>query len=43
MAYQEICPEGAIFIESANQEWHEKATGTYFMIKSTSVNPHTHD
>ena len=20
MAYQEICPEGAIFIESANQE-----------------------
>ena len=43
MACQEICPEGAILIESANQEWHEKATGTYIMMKSTSVNPHAHD
>ena len=43
MACQEICPEGAILIESANQEWHEKAAGTYVMMKSTSVNPHAHD
>ena len=32
MTCQEICPEGAIHIESANQEWHEKADGTYVMI-----------
>ena len=43
MTCQEICPEGAIFVESANQEWHEKAAGTYVMMKSTSVNPHAHD
>ena len=43
MEYQEICPEGAILIESANQEWHEKASKTYVVMKSTSVNPHAHD
>ena len=43
MACQEICPEGAILIESANQEWHEKAAGTYVIMKSCSVNPHAHD
>ena len=43
MACQEICPEGSILIESSNQEWHEKAAGTYVMMKSTSVNPHAHD
>jgi len=43
MTCQEICLKGAILIESANQEWHEKAAGTYVMMKSTSVNPHAHD
>jgi ferredoxin len=43
MVCLEICPEGAILIESANQEWHEKAAGTRVMMKSTSVNPHAHD
>ena len=43
MACQEICPKGAIFIESASQEWHKKAAGSYVMMKSTSVNPHAHD
>ena len=43
MTCQEICPEGAIFVESANQEWHEKAAGTYVMMKSTSVIPYAHD
>ena len=43
MACQEICPEGAILIESANQEWHEKAAGTYVIMKSGSENPHAHD
>ena len=43
MACQEICPEGAILIESANQEWHEKAAGTYVLMKSSGNNPHAHD
>ncbi len=43
MACQEICPEGAIRIESSNQEWHEKAAGTYVKMESGSVNPHAHD
>ena len=43
MACQEICPEGAIRIESANQEWHEKAAGTYVIMQSGSENPHAHD
>ena len=42
MTCQEICPEG-ILIESDNQEWYEKAAGTYVMMKSTFVNPHVHD
>ena len=43
MACQEICPEGAIRIESSNQEWHEKAAGTFVLMKSGSENPHAHD
>ena len=43
MTCQEICPEGVILIEWSNQEWHEKAAGTYVVTKSTSVNPHAHD
>ena len=43
MECQEICPEGAILIESDNQEWHEKAAEPYVMMKSTSVNSHAHD
>ena len=42
MACQEICPTGAIRIEQANLEWHEKAAGTF--VKMTgSGNPHAHD
>ena len=42
MACQEICPQGAIRIEQANLEWHEKAAGTF--VKMTgSGNPHAHD
>jgi NAD-dependent dihydropyrimidine dehydrogenase PreA subunit len=43
MACQEICPEGAILIESANQEWHEKAAGTYVQMPSSGGGPHAHD
>ncbi|MBS3921566.1 MAG: ferredoxin family protein, partial [Nitrosarchaeum sp.] len=42
MACQEICPTGAIRIEQANLEWHEKAAGTF--VKMTGGgNPHAHD
>jgi len=42
MACQEICPTGAIRIEPANLEWHEKAAGTFVKMVS-SGNPHAHD
>ncbi|MBL7001310.1 MAG: ferredoxin family protein [Nitrosopumilus sp.] len=42
MACQEICPQGAIRIEAANLEWHEKAAGTYVKMES-SGGPHQHD
>ena len=42
MACQEICPQGAILIEAANLEWHEKAAGTYVKMES-SGGPHAHD
>lgn len=42
MACQEICPQGAIRIEQANLEWHEKAAGTFVKMEG-SGNPHAHD
>jgi NAD-dependent dihydropyrimidine dehydrogenase PreA subunit len=42
MACQEICPQGAIRIEAANMEWHEKAAGTYVKMEG-SGGPHSHD
>ena len=43
MACQEICPQGAIRIEAANQEWHEKAAGTFVVMPSSGAGPHSHD
>ena len=43
MACQEACPEKAIIIEPSYQEYHEKADGTYVVMKSGSENPHAHD
>ena len=43
MACQEICPEGLFVDRTFNQEWHEKADGTYVKMKSGSENPHAHD
>jgi formate hydrogenlyase subunit 6/NADH:ubiquinone oxidoreductase subunit I len=43
MACQEICPEGAIRIEAGNQEWHEKAAGTFVVMPSGGGGPHAHD
>ena len=42
MACQEACPTGAILIEQANAEWHEKAAGTYVKMEGGG-NPHAHD
>ncbi|MEK0330039.1 MAG: 4Fe-4S binding protein, partial [Nitrosopumilus sp.] len=43
MACQEICPQGAIRIEAGNQEWHEKAAGTFVVMPSSGGGPHAHD
>ena len=43
MACQEVCPTGAIRIEAANLEWHEKADGTYVVMPSGGGGPHSHD
>ena len=43
MACQEACPEKAILIEPSYAEYHEKADGTYVVMKSGSENPHAHD
>ena len=43
MACQEACPEKAILIEPSYQEYHEKADGTFVVMKSGSANPHAHD
>ena len=42
MACQEACPTGAILIDQANQEYHEKAAGTYVKMEG-SGGPHAHD
>jgi formate hydrogenlyase subunit 6/NADH:ubiquinone oxidoreductase subunit I len=42
MACQEACPTGAILIEQANAEFHEKAAGTYVKMEG-SGGPHAHD
>ena len=42
MACQEACPTGAILIEQANGEYHEKAAGTYVKMEG-SGGPHSHD
>jgi len=42
MACQEVCPTGAIRIEAANAEWHDKADGTYVKMEGGG-GPHSHD
>ena len=42
MACVSVCPPQAIKVEQANQEYHEKAAGTYVKIES-GENPHAHD
>jgi len=42
MACVSVCPPLAVAVDQGMQEWHEKAAGTYVVMKS-SANPHSHD
>ena len=43
MACVSVCPPQAVLVDQGNQEWHEKAAGTFTKMESSSVNPHAHD
>lgn len=43
MACVSVCPPQAIKVDQANQEFHEKAAGTYQKLGSGQANPHAHD
>lgn len=42
MACVSVCPPQAIKVDQSNQEYHEKAAGTFKKMESGS-NPHSHD
>jgi len=43
MACVSVCPPQAVLVDQGNQEWHEKAAGTFVKMESSSSNPHSHD
>ena len=43
MACVSVCPPQAVLVDQSNQEWHEKALGTYQKLGSGQANPHAHD
>jgi NAD-dependent dihydropyrimidine dehydrogenase PreA subunit len=43
MACVSVCPPQAIKVDQGNQEFHEKAAGTYQKLGSGQANPHAHD
>jgi len=43
MACVSVCPPQAVLVDQGNQEWHEKAAGTFKVMESGSANPHAHD
>jgi NAD-dependent dihydropyrimidine dehydrogenase PreA subunit len=43
MACVSVCPPQAVLVDQGNQEWHEKAAGTFKKIEAGTVNPHSHD
>ncbi len=43
MACVSVCPPQAVLVDQSNQEWHEKALGTYQKLGSGTANPHAHD
>jgi NAD-dependent dihydropyrimidine dehydrogenase PreA subunit len=40
MACVSVCPPLAVLVDQGNQEWHEKASGTYQKLGSGAANPH---
>jgi NAD-dependent dihydropyrimidine dehydrogenase PreA subunit len=40
MACVSVCPPQAVLVDQSNQEWHEKAAGTFKKIEAGTVNPH---
>jgi NAD-dependent dihydropyrimidine dehydrogenase PreA subunit len=40
MACVSVCPPQAVLVDQGNQEWHEKAAGTFQKMDSGSANPH---
>lgn len=42
MACVSVCPPQAIKVDQSNQEFHEKAAGTYQKLGSDQPNPHSH-
>jgi NAD-dependent dihydropyrimidine dehydrogenase PreA subunit len=43
MACVSVCPPQAIKVDQGNQEYHEKAAGTFQKLGSGQANPHAHD
>jgi len=43
MACVSVCPPLAVLVDQGNQEWHEKAAGSFQKMESGSANPHSHD
>jgi NAD-dependent dihydropyrimidine dehydrogenase PreA subunit len=40
MACVSVCPPLAVLVDQGNQEWHEKAEGSFKKMESGSANPH---
>ena len=41
MACVSVCPPQAVLVDQGNQEWHEKASGTFKKIEAGTANPHS--
>ena len=40
MACVSVCPAQAVLVDQGNQEWHEKAEGTFQQLGAGQANPH---
>jgi len=40
MACVSVCPPQAVLVDQGNQEWHEKAEGTFKKVEAGTANPH---
>ncbi len=41
MACVSVCPPQAVLVDQGNQEWHEKASGTFKKVEAGTANPHS--